>query len=298
MFLIHKPLHSSFQESGSDTLPEASLIFVNSCNEIISMPETKEVVIPSLSFDAFKDQLLSDYRIIVLSRECSLLGRKEALTGKAKFGIFGDGKELPQLVLSRYFKKGDFRAGYYRDQTILMAHDLLTPQQLFAALYAHPDLEQEPMSGGRQMGAHFVTRSHDEKGNWLDLTNQYNHSSDISPTAGQIPRSIGLAQASKVYRAISIEGSEKFSENGNEITWATIGNASTSEGIFLEAMNAAGVLQIPLVMSVWDDGYGISVGNEKQTTKASISKALAGLHRTAKEKELKYLGERLGLCRP
>ena len=253
------------------------------------MPETKEVVIPSLSFDAFKDQLLSDYRIIVLSRECSLLGRKEALTGKAKFGIFGDGKELPQLVLSRYFKKGDFRAGYYRDQTILMAHDLLTPQQLFAALYAHPDLEQEPMSGGRQMGAHFVTRSHDEKGNWLDLTNQYNHSSDISPTAGQIPRSIGLAQASKVYRAISIEGSEKFSENGNEIAWATIGNASTSEGIFLEAMNAAGVLQIPLVMSVWDDGYGISVGNEKQTTKASISKALAGLQRTAKEKGVEIL---------
>ena len=253
------------------------------------MPETKEVVIPSLSFDAFKDQLLSDYRIIVLSRECSLLGRKEALTGKAKFGIFGDGKELPQLVLSRYFKKGDFRAGYYRDQTILMAHDLLTPQQLFAALYAHPDLEQEPMSGGRQMGAHFVTRSHDEKGNWLDLTNQYNHSSDISPTAGQIPRSIGLAQASKVYRAINIEGSEKFSENGNEIAWATIGNASTSEGIFLEAMNAAGVLQIPLVMSVWDDGYGISVGNEKQTTKASISKALAGLQRTAKEKGVEIL---------
>lgn len=253
------------------------------------MPETKEVVIPSLSFDAFKDQLLSDYRIIVLSRECSLLGRKEALTGKAKFGIFGDGKELPQLVLSRYFKKGDFRAGYYRDQTILMAHDLLTPQQLFAALYAHPDLEQEPMSGGRQMGAHFVTRSHDEKGNWLDLTNQYNHSSDISPTAGQIPRSIGLAQASKVYRAISIEGSEKFSENGNEIAWATIGNASTSEGIFLEAMNAAGVLQIPLVMSVWDDGYGISVGNEKQTTKASISKALEGLQRTAKEKGVEIL---------
>ena len=253
------------------------------------MPETKEVVIPSLSFDAFKDQLLSDYRIIVLSRECSLLGRKEALTGKAKFGIFGDGKELPQLVLSRYFKKGDFRAGYYRDQTILMAHDLLTPQQLFAALYAHPDLEQEPMSGGRQMGAHFVTRSHDEKGNWLDLTNQYNHSSDISPTAGQIPRSIGLAQASKIYRAISIEGSEKFSENGNEIAWATIGNASTSEGIFLEAMNAAGVLQIPLVMSVWDDGYGISVGNEKQTTKASISKALAGLQRTAKEKGVEIL---------
>ena len=253
------------------------------------MPETKDVTLPNLSFDSFKAQLLSDYRLIVLSRECSLLGRKEALTGKAKFGIFGDGKELPQLVLSRFFKKGDFRAGYYRDQTILMAHDLLTPQQLFAALYAHPDLEHEPMSGGRQMGAHFVTNSHDEKGDWLDLTKQYNHSSDISPTAGQIPRSIGLAQASKIYRALDIKGSEKFSENGNEIAWATIGNASTSEGIFLEAMNAAGVLQIPLVMSVWDDGYGISVGNEQQTTKASISEALAGLQRTAKEKGVEIL---------
>ena len=248
------------------------------------MPETKDIALPHLSFDSFKAQLLSDYRIIVLSRECSLLGRKEALTGKAKFGIFGDGKELPQLVLSQFFKKGDFRAGYYRDQTLLMAHDLLTPQQLFAALYAHPDLEHEPMSGGRQMGAHFVTNSHDQTGDWLNLTEQYNHSSDISPTAGQIPRSIGLAQASKIYRALDIKGSEKFSSNGNEIAWATIGNASTSEGIFLEAMNAAGVLQIPLIMSVWDDGYGISVGNEQQTTKASISEALAGLQRTAKQK--------------
>ena len=248
------------------------------------MRETKDIALPHLSFDSFKAQLLSDYRIIVLSRECSLLGRKEALTGKAKFGIFGDGKELPQLVLSQFFKKGDFRAGYYRDQTLLMAHDLLTPQQLFAALYAHPDLEHEPMSGGRQMGAHFVTNSHDQTGDWLNLTEQYNHSSDISPTAGQIPRSIGLAQASKIYRALDIKGSEKFSSNGNEIAWATIGNASTSEGIFLEAMNAAGVLQIPLIMSVWDDGYGISVGNEQQTTKASISEALAGLQRTAKQK--------------
>ncbi|MEN8765751.1 MAG: transketolase, partial [Flavobacteriales bacterium] len=160
------------------------------------MSKTQEVADSALSFDSFKEELLADYRIIVLSRECSLLGRKEVLTGKAKFGIFGDGKELPQLVLSRYFQKGDFRSGYYRDQTILMAHNLLQPQQLFAALYAHPDLAEEPMSGGRQMGAHFVTQSHDENGDWLDLTKQYNHSSDISPTAGQIPRSIGLAQAS------------------------------------------------------------------------------------------------------
>ncbi len=253
------------------------------------MSKTQDVAIPTLSFDSFKEQLLDDYRLICLSRECSILGRKEVLTGKAKFGIFGDGKELPQLVLSRFFEKGDFRSGYYRDQTILMAHKLLEPQQLFAALYAHPDLKAEPMSGGRQMGAHFVSASHDENGEWLDLTKQYNHSSDISPTAGQIPRAIGLAQASKVYRTLSIKGSEKFTQNGNEICWATIGNASTSEGLFLEAMNAAGVLQIPLVMSVWDDGYGISVDNERQTTKGSISKALAGLKRTSSEKGVEIL---------
>lgn len=253
------------------------------------MPKTNDIALPSLSFDSFKEQLLTDYRIIVLSRECSLLGRKEVLTGKAKFGIFGDGKELPQLVLSRFFKKGDFRSGYYRDQTILMAHDLLSPKQLFAALYAHPDLKEEPMSGGRQMGAHFVTPSHDKEGNWLDLTQQYNHSSDISPTAGQIPRSIGLAQASKVYRALGIPEGRNFSNNGNEIAWGTIGNASTSEGLFLEAMNAAGVLQIPLVMSVWDDGYGISVSNEQQTTKGSISQALAGLQRTKTQKGVEII---------
>ncbi len=253
------------------------------------MPKTNDIALPSLSFDSFKEQLLSDYKIIVLSRECSLLGRKEVLTGKAKFGIFGDGKELPQLVLSRFFKKGDFRSGYYRDQTILMAHDLLSPQQLFAALYANPDLKEEPMSGGRQMGAHFVTPSHDKEGNWLDLTQQYNHSSDISPTAGQIPRSIGLAQASKVYRALGIPEGRNFSNNGNEIAWGTIGNASTSEGLFLEAMNAAGVLQIPLVMSVWDDGYGISVANEDQTTKGSISDALAGLQRTKTQKGVEII---------
>lgn len=253
------------------------------------MPKTLDSTLSSISFESFKEQLLNDYRIIVLSRECSLLGRKEVLTGKAKFGIFGDGKELPQLVLSHFFQPGDFRAGYYRDQTILMAQNLLSPQQLFAALYAHLDINQEPMSGGRQMGAHFVTASQNQQGEWLDLTQQFNHSSDISPTAGQIPRAIGLAQASKIYRELTIEGSEKFSKKGNEIVWATIGNASTSEGIFLEAMNAAGVLQIPLVMSVWDDGYGISVDNEKQTTKASISKALAGLQRTASEKGVEVL---------
>lgn len=253
------------------------------------MPNPTKTQLSDLTFDSFKAQLLDDYKVIVLSRECSILGRKEALMGKAKFGIFGDGKELPQLVLSRFFKKGDFRSGYYRDQTILMAQNLLSPQQIFAALYAHLDLKEEPMSGGRQMGAHFVTASHDQDGNWLNLTEQYNHSSDISPTAGQIPRSLGLAQASKVYRELDIKGSEQFSNNGNEVAWATIGNASTSEGVFLEALNAAGVMQIPLVMSVWDDGYGISVSNEEQTTKSSISKALAGLQRTANEKGVEII---------
>lgn len=242
-----------------------------------------------LSFEAFKAQLLEDYRLISLSRECSLLGRKEVLTGKAKFGIFGDGKELPQLVLTKYFKNGDFRSGYYRDQTIMMAQGLLSPQQLFAALYAHPDLEAEPMSAGRQMGAHFVTPSHDDKGNWLDLTAQKNHSSDISPTAGQMPRLVGLAQASKMYRERSIKGSEKFSNKGNEIAWGTIGNASTSEGLFLEAINAAGVIQVPMVISVWDDDYGISVHNDDQTTKGSISEALAGMQRNVRQKGIEIL---------
>ena len=242
-----------------------------------------------LSYKAFKAQLLEDYRTVCLSRECSLLGRKEVLTGKAKFGIFGDGKELPQLILSKHFKNGDFRSGYYRDQTIMMAQGLLSPQQLFAALYAHPDLEAEPMSGGRQMGAHFVTPSHDDEGNWLDLTLQKNHSSDISPTAGQMPRLVGLAQASKIYRNRAIKGGERFSKKGNEIAWGTIGNASTSEGLFLEAINAAGVLQIPMVMSVWDDDYGISVHNDDQTTKGSISEALAGMQRTVRHKGIEII---------
>ena len=242
-----------------------------------------------LSYKAFRAQLLEDYRTVCLSRECSLLGRKEVLTGKAKFGIFGDGKELPQLILSKHFKNGDFRSGYYRDQTIMMAQGLLSPQQLFAALYAHPDLEAEPMSGGRQMGAHFVTPSHDDQGNWLDLTRQKNHSSDISPTAGQMPRLVGLAQASKIYRNRAIKGGERFSNKGNEIAWGTIGNASTSEGLFLEAINAAGVLQIPMVMSVWDDDYGISVHNDDQTTKGSISEALAGMQRTVRHKGIEII---------
>ena len=242
-----------------------------------------------LSFKDFKAEILSDYRLLCISRACSILGRREVMTGKAKFGIFGDGKELPQLILSKFFKKGDFRSGYYRDQTILMEQGFLSPQEIFAALYAHPDKEIEPMSGGRQMGGHFVTESHNPDGSWKTLIDQKNHSSDISPTAGQIPRLVGLAQASKVYRALDIKGSERFSDKGNEIAWGTIGNASTSEGLFLEAINAAGVLQIPMVISVWDDDYGISVHNDQQTTKGSISKALEGLQRNEEEQGFEIL---------
>jgi pyruvate/2-oxoglutarate/acetoin dehydrogenase E1 component/TPP-dependent pyruvate/acetoin dehydrogenase alpha subunit len=242
-----------------------------------------------LSYKDFKEQVLADYSLLSLSRECSILGRREVLTGKAKFGIFGDGKELPQLILSKFFKNGDFRSGYYRDQTILMDQGHLSPRELFSALYAHPDIDIEPMSGGRQMGGHFVTRSIEENGSWKNLTNQKNHSSDISPTAGQMPRLVGLAQASKVYRALNIKDSDKFSENGNEIAWGTIGNASSSEGLFLEAINAAGVMQIPMVISIWDDDYGISVHNDEQTTKGSISKALAGLQRNEEEQGFEIL---------
>ena len=242
---------------------------------------------PKIKFDGFKEKLLSDYKLATLSRECSLLGRKEVLTGKAKFGVFGDGKELPQVVLNHFFKKGDFRAGYYRDQTILIGQNLLTPEQFFSALYANPNIKEEPMSGGRQMGAHFATPTINDRGEWLDLTTQYNHTADISPTAGQIPRSIGLALASKLYRNINSEIKNKFTTNGNEICWATIGNASTSQGMFFEAMNVAAVIQIPLIMSVWDDGYGISVDNKIQTVKSSISEALLGFSSINSDKPLK-----------
>ena len=240
-----------------------------------------------IKFNDFKDKILNDYKLAVLSRECSILGRKEVLTGKAKFGVFGDGKELPQVVLNHFFKEGDFRSGYYRDQTILMGQNLLTPKQFFSALYANPNIKEEPMSGGRQMGAHFSTPSINPRGEWLDLTCQFNHSSDISPTAGQIPRSIGLALASKLYRNIDKEVKNKFTKRGNEICWATIGNASTSQGSFFEAMNAAAVIQIPLIMSVWDDGYGISVDNKIQTVKSSISEALSGFSSKTDDKPLK-----------
>ncbi|WP_159950811.1 alpha-ketoacid dehydrogenase subunit alpha/beta [Polaribacter septentrionalilitoris] len=233
-----------------------------------------------LSFEDFKTEVLNDYRIAKISRECSLLGRREVLTGKAKFGIFGDGKEIPQLAMAKAFKLGDFRSGYYRDQTFMMALGELTAQQFFAGLYAHTDIKADPMSAGRQMGGHFATHSLNEDGSWKDLTKQFNSSSDISPTAGQMPRLLGLAQASKIYRnEKSVQHKTHFSNKGNEIAWGTIGNASTSEGLFFETINAAGVLQVPMVMSVWDDEYGISVHAKHQTTKESISEVLKGFQR-------------------
>ena len=240
----------------------------------------KEKSNTTLTFEDFKTEVLNDYRIAVTSRECSLLGRKEVLTGKAKFGIFGDGKEVPQLAMAKAFKNGDFRSGYYRDQTFMMAIGELTPQQFFAGLYGHTDLNFDPMSAGRQMGGHFVTHSLNEDGSWKNLTKQKNSSSDISPTAGQMPRLLGLAQASKIYRNVDgITIKDNFSVNGNEVAWGTIGNASTSEGLFFETINAAGVLQVPMVMSVWDDEYGISVHARHQTTKENISEILKGYQR-------------------
>ena len=238
-----------------------------------------------LSFEDFKAEVLSDYKIAVTSRECSLLGRREVLTGKAKFGIFGDGKEVPQLAWAKAFKNGDWRSGYYRDQTFMMAIGELTIQQFFAGLYGHSDLEADPMSAGRQMGGHFATHSLNKDGSWKNLTAQKNSSADISPTAGQMPRLLGLAQASKIFRNVKgIEDKTNFSINGNEVAWGTIGNASTSEGLFWETINAAGVLQVPMVINVWDDEYGISVHAQHQTTKEDISEILKGFQRTEKEK--------------
>lgn len=235
-----------------------------------------------ITFEDFKAEVLNDYRIARVSRECSLLGRKEVLTGKAKFGIFGDGKEVPQLAMAKAFQNGDFRSGYYRDQTFMMAIGQLSIQQFFAGLYGHTDLAHDPMSAGRQMGGHFATHSLDENGHWNNLTQQKNSSADISPTAGQMPRLLGLAQASKIYRNVrGLEDFTKFSNQGNEVAWGTIGNASTSEGLFFETINAAGVLQVPMVMSVWDDEYGISVHARYQTTKENISEILKGFQRDA-----------------
>ncbi|MBL7777346.1 MAG: transketolase [Chitinophagales bacterium] len=231
-----------------------------------------------VSLEEFKNEVLADYRLACISREASLLGRKEVLTGKAKFGIFGDGKEVAQIALAKHFKKGDWRSGYYRDQTWMLALGEITVEQMFAQLYANTDHEQEPMSGGRQMNGHFATRLVDDNGDWLNQTERYNSSADASPTASQMPRSLGLALASKLYRHNSAlkNASDKFSDNGNEVSFVSIGDASTSEGLFWETINAAGVMQVPLAVSVWDDGYGISVPKKYQTTKESISTILRG----------------------
>ena len=235
----------------------------------------------SITYKKFKEEVLNDYWTILISREASLLGRKEVLSGKAKFGIFGDGKELPQVALAKVFQKGDFRSGYYRDQTFMLSINEISIKELFAALYADTNLINEPMSGGRQMGSHFTTKSINDDGSQRDLTKQYNSSPDISPTGGQMPRLLGLAMASKLYRTGKFN-QNNFSINGNEIAWGTIGNASTSEGIFWESINAIGVHQVPAIVSVWDDNYGISVDNKYQTVKSSISEALAGFQKDDK----------------
>ena len=235
-----------------------------------------------LSFDHFRHEVLKDYRICCESRETSLVGRKEVLTGKAKFGIFGDGKEVAQVAVAKFFKPGDFRAGYYRDQTFMMAAGIANIEQYFAQLFSDPDINNDPFSAGRQMNAHFATRNVDANGEWLDLANARNSSSDMAPTAGQMPRALGLALASKLFRNVeTFKQHTNLSDNGNEICFCTIGDASTSEGHFWEVVNAAGVQQVPLAIFVWDDGYGISVPKQLQTTKGSISEALSGLQKTA-----------------
>ncbi len=233
-----------------------------------------------LSFDKFRSEVLNDYRIACISRETSLLGRKEVLTGKAKFGIFGDGKELAQVAAAKFFQKGDFLAGYYRDQTFAFALGITSVEQYFAQLYADPDFSHDPFSAGRQMNAHFATPFVDKNGGWVDLTNRKNITSNLAPTAGQTPRSLGLALASKVFRNVDqLKQFPNLSSNGNEVCFTTIGDASTSEGVFWETINAAGVLQVPLAMFVWDDGYGISVPKKFQTTKESISELLNGFQK-------------------
>lgn len=230
-----------------------------------------------ISFQDFVQEVLTDYKIAVESREASLLGRKEVLTGKAKFGIFGDGKELAQIAMAKVFQAGDFRSGYYRDQTFMFASGLSHVEAFFAQLYANPDVNAEPSSAGRQMNGHYATRFLDEEGNWTALTQTKNSSSDISPTAGQMVRGLGLAFASKLYRKLDgLKPFTQFSNNGNEVCFTTIGDASTSEGHFWETVNAAGVLRVPLAIFCWDDGYGISVPRHFQTTKNSISEVLSG----------------------
>ena len=234
-----------------------------------------------LSFDHFRNEVLKDYRISCESRETSLLGRKEVLTGKAKFGIFGDGKEVAQVAMAKFFRAGDFRAGYYRDQTWMFAAGMATVEQYFAQLFSDPNINNDPFSAGRQMNAHFATKNVDENGDWVELAKTKNSSSDMAPTAGQMPRALGLALASKLFRNVdTFKQHSDLSDNGNEVCFCTIGDASTSEGHFWEVVNAAGVQQVPLAIFIWDDGYGISVPKKFQTTKGSISTALRGMQKT------------------
>src|SRR4051794_35060449 len=233
-----------------------------------------------LSYEDFRNEVLKDYRIALESREVSLLGRREVLTGRAKFGIFGDGKEVAQVAMAKFFKPGDWRSGYYRDQTFVFATGISTPQQFFAQLYADPDTDHEPFSGGRQMCSHYASRNFNEDGTILPLAHQKNVAADMAPTAAHMPHSVGLALASKLFRNSDVlKDFTHLSINGNEICFCTIGDASTSEGHFWEAINAAGVLQVPLAVFIWDDGYGISVPVKYQTTKGSISAALRGLQK-------------------
>lgn len=238
-----------------------------------------------ISFEEFKKNVLADYKLARISREMSLLGRREVLTGKAKFGIFGDGKELPQVAMSRVFREGDWRSGYYRDLTFAIGCGATTIEGFFAQLYADTNVEREPATGGRQMNGHYATRTINEDGSWKDLTKIKNISCDISPTAGQFPRLLGLAQASKIYKEIQFEGSEKFSNNGREIAFGTVGDASTAEGHFFETLNAACALQVPMIISIWDDGYGISVPTHNQRAKADIAEMLSGFQRKEDEKQ-------------
>lgn len=232
-----------------------------------------------------RESIIEDYRTAVRSRQASLLGRREVLTGKAKFGIFGDGKEVAQLAWARAFRRGDWRSGYYRDQTFMLSLGAATLDEFFAQLYAHADVAHDPASGGRSMNAHFASRFLDGDGNWLPQTDAYNVSADLSPTGSQMPRLVGLGWASKLYRDLGIPGAENFSRHGDEIAWGTIGNASCAEGMFWESLNAAGVLGIPMIVSIWDDGYGISVPNEHQITKGNLSELLKGFQREQKSKQ-------------
>src|SRR6186713_1727465 len=243
-------------------------------------PHPSMVAADQLSFESFRNEVLNDFFVACLSREASLLGRKEVLTGKAKFGIFGDGKEVAQVAMAKFFKEGDFRSGYYRDQTFQFAIGQASVEQFFAQLYADPDDKNDPNSAGRQMVSHFCTSLTDEQGNWLDLANRKNTIADLAPTAGQMPRGLGVALASKCFRGIKeLKQFDHLSDNGNEVCFVTIGDAATSEGHFWETVNAAGVMQVPMALFVWDDGYGISVPKKLQTTKASISEALSGFQK-------------------